>query len=213
MAHLTAYQDKAYAARYAARVDRVRSVEKAKTGGTLLTAAVARYYAKLLAYKDEYEVARLYADPVFLQRLGAVFEDGYRLRFHLAPPVLNKPDPVTGEAGKSTFGPWMMPLFRLLAHGKRLRGSWLDPFGRSAERRMERELIGRYEATVDELLERLHPANIELAVQIASIPEEIRGFGHVKRRHLAAATAKEAELMRKLREPVSTRQELVQAGP
>jgi indolepyruvate ferredoxin oxidoreductase len=201
VAHLTAYQDKAYADRYAALVERVRSLEKTRTGGTLLTAAVARYYAKLLAYKDEYEVARMHSDPAFRARLNAVFADGYRLRFHLAPPVLNKRDPVSGVPRKSTFGPWMMPVFRLLARCRGLRGSWLDPFARLPERRMERDLIRQYETTVEELLSRLSAENSALAVEIASIPEEIRGFGHVKERHLTAAKAKEAELLGRLREP------------
>jgi len=109
---LTEYQDAAYAARYRALVERVRAAEARKTGGSELTAAVARYYFKLMSYKDEYEVARLYADPAFRNRIAGMFEGEYRLNFHLAPPVFNRPDPRTGEATKTAFGSWMMTAFR-----------------------------------------------------------------------------------------------------
>jgi len=192
---LTGYQDAAYAARYRRLVERVRETEARKAGGTELTEAVARYYFKLLAYKDEYEVARLYSDPAFATRVAGMFEGRYTLKFHLAPPVFNRPDPRTGEAGKSEFGPWMMTAFRLLAKLKGLRGTPLDLFGMTAERKTERRLIGEYEATVIELLERLDSDNHKLALEIASIPEHIRGFGHVKRRHLDDAKRREAELL------------------
>jgi indolepyruvate ferredoxin oxidoreductase len=192
---LTAYQDAAYARRYRALVERVRETEARKTGGAELTEAVARYYFKLMSYKDEYEVARLYADPAFGRRVQGLFEGDYRLKFHLAPPIFNQPDPRTGEATKSEFGPWMMSAFRVLAKLKRLRGTPLDPFGMTEERKTERRLIREYEATVDELLGRLARDNHTLAVQIAAVPERIRGFGHVKRRHLQEAKKKEAELL------------------
>ena len=124
-----------------------------------------------------------------------MFEGDYRLKFHLAPPVFSRPDPRTGEARKSEFGPWMMTAFRLLAKLKGLRGTRLDPFGMTMERRLERRLIADYEATVGELLERLDRGNLAAAVEIASIPERIRGFGHVKRRHLDEAKKREAELL------------------
>ena len=168
---LTAYQDAAYAARYRELVEKVRRVEAEKAGGTKLTEAVARYYAKLMAYKDEYEVARLHADPAFMQKIEGMFEGDYKVVFHLAPPMLNKPDPATGEAKKSTFGPWMMRGFRLLAKLKGLRGTAFDIFGRTEERRTERALIVEYAATVEELLGKLTPANHALAVEIASVPE------------------------------------------
>jgi len=194
--YLTAYQDAAYARRYTDFVARTRAVEAAKMPGTTaLTAAVARYYFKLLAVKDEYEVARLYAETDFTARVAAQFEGDYKLAFHLAPPIFNKPDPRTGEAAKSVYGPWMMGAFRLLAKLRRFRGTPLDIFGRTAERRMERALIGEYEALCTELFTALAPHNHALAVELAQIPESIRGFGHVKERHLGAARARQAGLL------------------
>jgi indolepyruvate ferredoxin oxidoreductase len=192
---LTGYQDAAYANRYRKLVERVREVEALKAGSTALTEAVARYYFKLMAYKDEYEVARLYSDPGFTQKIAGMFEGAYKLKFHLAPPIFNKPDPRTGEATKSEFGPWMMTAFRILAKLRRLRGTPFDVFGMSEERKTERRLIVEYEATVAELLERLDRENHKLAVEVANIPEHIRGFGHVKRRHLLEAKKKEAGLL------------------
>ena len=164
-------------------------------GPTALTEAVARYYFKLLAIKDEFEVARLYTETDFTSRVAAQFEGDYKLTFHLAPPVFNKPDPVTGEAKKSVYGPWMMRAFRVLAKLRRFRGTALDPFSKTAERRMERALIGEYETLVAELLAALAPHNHSLAVELAQIPEHIRGYGHVKDRHVVAAKKKEAELL------------------
>ncbi len=193
---LTAYQDAAYAKRYTDLVAQVRMTESAKLAGeTALTEAVARYYFKLLAIKDEYEVARLYAETDFAQRVAQQFEGDYKLTFHLAPPVFNKPDPQTGEATKTVYGPWMMSAFRVLAKMRRFRGSALDPFGRTEERKTERALPGAYEAIIAEVLGALAPHNHTLAVQLAQIPEHIRGYGHVKERHLKTAKAKEAELL------------------
>ena len=198
---LTAYQDAAYAKRYTDFVARVRAAETVKMPGTTaLAEAVARYHFKLLAVKDEYEVARLYAETDFAARVAAQFEGDYRLKFNLAPPIFNKPDPATGEAKKSVYGPWMLGAFRLLAKLRRLRGTPLDMFGKTAERRMERALIGDYEKLVDELVAALAPHNHSLAVELAEIPEHIRGFGHVKERHLKAAKAREAELLAAFRE-------------
>ncbi|MBI4290924.1 MAG: indolepyruvate ferredoxin oxidoreductase family protein [Betaproteobacteria bacterium] len=200
---LTGYQDAAYARRYRDLVERVRGVEAERIGGTgaklLLTEAVARYYFKLMAYKDEYEVARLHSDPAFARKIAGMFEGDYKVKFHLAPPILNKPDPATGEAGKSEFGPWLMSALAILAKLKRLRGTAFDIFGRTEERRTERQLIADYEAAVQELLARLTRDNLKLAVEIAAIPEEIRGFGHVKLRHLKKAKEKEAKLLGILR--------------
>jgi len=193
---LTSYQDAAFAARYTDFVARVRVAEAAKVAGTKsLTEAVARYYFKLLAIKDEFEVGRLYAETDFAARVAAQFEGDYKLTFHLAPPVFNKPDPVTGEARKSVYGPWMMRAFGVLAKLRRFRGTALDPFGKTAERRMERALIGDYETLVAELVGALAPHNHSLAVELARIPEHIRGYGHVKDRHVVAAKKKEAELL------------------
>ena len=183
---LTAYQDARYAGRYARLVARVRAAEK-PLGRTHLTEAVARQYAKLLAYKDEYEVARLYAAPQFAARLAATFEGDYRLQFHLAPPALGR--------RKRAFGAWMMPVFRVLSSLRRLRGSALDVFGYSEERRTERRLIAEYEALVEELLASLDAERHALAVALASLPEAIRGFGHVKAISITEAKRKEAELL------------------
>jgi indolepyruvate ferredoxin oxidoreductase len=168
-------------------------------GSTRLAEAVARYYFKLMAYKDEYEVARLHSDPAFRAKIAAQFEGEYKLNFYLAPPLLARADPVTGKIRKMRFGPWMMTAFGVLAKFKFLRGTALDVFGHTHERRTERALIGEYEQLVDELLARLNADNHALAVQLASIPEDIRGYGHVKERHLAAARQKWSELLARFR--------------
>jgi indolepyruvate ferredoxin oxidoreductase len=200
---LTDYQNAAWAGRYRRLVDEVRKVEAEKTRGqTGLTEAVARYFFKLMAYKDEYEVARLHSDPAFRQKLEAQFEGPFKLRFHLAPPLLAKRDPATGELRKAEYGPWVMSAFKVLARLRFLRGTALDVFGYTQERRTERALIGEYEAAIAELLARLELGNHGLAVRIASIPEEIRGYGHVKERHLEAARSKQAELRSQFLAPV-----------
>jgi indolepyruvate ferredoxin oxidoreductase len=198
---LTAYQNAAYAVRYRALVETARAAESAQTPGkTGFAEAVARYLFKLMAYKDEYEVARLYADPAFLRQVAnEVDGDDLRLTFHLAPPLIARRDKVTGEPRKMKFGPWMVRVFGVLAKLRFLRGTALDPFGYTAERRTERRLVGDYEQLVDELIARLAPENHHLAVGLAAIPEKIRGFGHVKMRHLEAAKADEAALLEQFR--------------
>ena len=198
---LTAYQNAAYAARYRALVGKVKAAEAARTPGQCeLTEAVARYLFKLMAYKDEYEVARLYTDGAFLKQVETEFDgDNLRFEFHLAPPLLARRDKTTGLPRKMSFGPWILPAFRLLAKLKGLRGTPFDPFGRSLERRTERKLIGDYEAMLDEVLARLTPDNHPIAVGLATIPEKIRGFGHVKQQHLTAAKADEAALLEQFR--------------
>ena len=198
---LAGYQDAAYAERYRKLVERARGIEAQKSGGSALTEAVARYYFKLLAYKDEYEVARLYTDPAFTRKIEGMFEGGYKLKFHLAPPALNRPDPRTGEASKSEFGPWMMTAFRVLAKLKGLRGSPLDIFGWSEERKTERRLIADYEATMASVIAALDGQNHAMAVQIAGLPEQIRGFGHVKEKNLAKVKEREANLLAAFRSP------------
>ncbi|HSU78130.1 MAG TPA: DUF6537 domain-containing protein, partial [Burkholderiales bacterium] len=193
---LTGYQNAGYATKYRALVERVRQRER-ELNSTKLTEAVARYYAKLLAYKDEYEVARLHADGALERKIGAMFEGDYKLVFHLSPPLLARKDPLTGEPRKMRFGGWMLPMFRVLKSLKGLRGTAFDPFGHTAERRTERALIAEYEATIERLLAGLKPANHALAVQLASLPEEIRGFGHIKMRNLAAARKKHQELLQR----------------
>jgi indolepyruvate ferredoxin oxidoreductase len=201
---LTAYQDKAYADRYLDLVNRVRDRETAVTGGMALTEAVARNYFKLMAYKDEYEVARLYTDPSFMEAIREQFDGDYRLNFHLAPPILSRIDPDTGEPEKKSFGPWMMSAFRLLAGFKGLRGGPLDIFGYSEERRRERALIGEYEALVADVLGDLTADNRELALELLSIPAMIRGFGHVKERNIEKAKATEARLLTAFHTPGHT---------
>jgi len=202
VAFLTAYQNAVYARRYRLKVAQVRAAEGAVIpSGTALTEAVARNLFKLMAYKDEYEVARLYTDGSFARQVEASFEGEAPLRyeFHLAPPLFARRDPVTGVPRKMSFGPWMMRVFGALARFKVLRGTWLDPFGHTEERRTERRLIRDYEALLDDLLAGLRPNNLPLAVALASIPDKIRGYGHVKARHLKAAKAEEAALLARFR--------------
>ena len=199
-AFLTDYQDAAYADRYRAFVERVRTAERSRAKGMRgLAEAVARGHFKLLAYKDEYEVARLHCAPEFRRRLEAMFEGDWSLEFHLAPPLFARRDPATGEPRKARYGPWMMRVFAVLARLKGLRGTMLDPFGYTRERRRERALIDRYERTVASLLDGLDHANHALAVEIASLPERIRGFGHVKAKGIEEAQRREAELLERFR--------------
>jgi indolepyruvate ferredoxin oxidoreductase len=192
---LIAYQDKAYADRYRSFVEDVRRTEAMRIKGeSALSEAVVRYLYKLMAYKDEYEVARLYTDGEFIKALGKRFKGGM-VKFHLAPPLLAKHDPVTGHLRKRLYGPWMMTAFRLLAGLKFLRGTALDPFGLSEERKRERALVEDYRQSIGEIMAGLNPDNHALAVEIASIPEQIRGYGHVKERHLGLAKRKWADLM------------------
>jgi indolepyruvate ferredoxin oxidoreductase len=163
-----------------------------------LAEAAARYYFKLLAIKDEYEVARLYSDGSFARQIAAAFEGEPRLEFHLAPPVLGRKNE-KGEAVKSSFGPWVMPLFRFLAGLKGLRGTIFDIFGYTQDRRIERKLIMDYEILIEDVLANLSPANHAIAVALASIPEKIRGYGHVKMQHLKAAKAEEQGLLEQFR--------------
>jgi indolepyruvate ferredoxin oxidoreductase len=201
VAFLTKYQDAAYAARYRELVSRVQAAEAAKAPGKSgLAEAVARYLFKLMAYKDEYEVARLYSDGAFLKQVKSTFDgEDLRFEFHLAPPLFARKDPVTGVAKKMSFGAWMMPAYRALARLKFLRGSAFDPFGYTVERRTERKLVADYGAMLEEILAALTPASHHLAVGLANIPEKIRGFGHVKARHLTAAKAEEAALLEQFR--------------
>ncbi len=203
-AELVKYQDEAYARRYEAAVARVRDAEsRAVPGSTALTGAVARYLFKLMAYKDEYEVARLHADGEFLARVAGQFEGDYRLKVHLAPPLWAERDPATGETRKRAYGPWMLRAMAVLAKFKGLRGTAFDPFGHSAERREERRLVAEYEETLAEIVERLSPQTHATAVDLASLPEHIRGFGPVKARHLAQAADRRTALLRQLRDPAA----------
>ncbi len=192
--YLTAYQDAALAARYRDRVEAVRRAEQAldKAG---LAEAVAQAYFKLLAIKDEYEVARLYSEPGFRRRLEEVFEGEYALRFHLAPPLWARPDPATGRARKREFGPWMERALRLLARLRFLRGGPLDPFARTEERRAEKRDLADYEALLGRLLPVLGARNHAVAVELAALPLELRGFGPVKAAAREALRERETELL------------------
>jgi indolepyruvate ferredoxin oxidoreductase len=165
----------------------------------VLTEAVARGLHKLMAYKDEYEVARLYSSDAFRRSLESQFEATPKLTFHLAPPLLAKRDSRTGQLQKRNFGAWMMTAFRVTAPLRLLRGTVLDPFGHTEERQAERALIGEYELLVDELLQRLSPRTLNLSVELASLPDGIRGFGHVKERNIRTAKMRWAALLVNLR--------------
>jgi indolepyruvate ferredoxin oxidoreductase len=201
-AHLTDYQDAAYARRYRALFDRVQAIEsRVLPGRQKLAEAVARGYAKLLAYKDEYEVARLHSDRAFEHSLRSEFQGSYRLRFHLAPPLLARRHPHTGVPRKIAFGPWVIPVFKLLARLKGLRGTAFDPFGYTAERRAERKLIAEYEETVEEILGDLCQANYDDAVALADLPSQVRGFGHIKSAGIEAMHRRRRELLASFRNP------------
>jgi indolepyruvate ferredoxin oxidoreductase len=215
---LTGYQDADYAAQYRGFVAKVRAAEASAAtaatmttsspnnaaGVTRLTEAVARYLFKLMAYKDEYEVARLHTDPAFTAKIEGMFEGDYKVVHHLAPPLTARRN-AKGELVKRPFGPWMRRAFGVLAKMKGLRGTPFDIFGHTEERKAERALIGEYKACIDELVRgglvasTTNPERLALAVEIARIPEEIRGYGHVKVRHLAAARGKWDRLMQQWR--------------
>lgn len=196
IAFLTDYQDAAYALQYSDFVNKVKAGEAAIADGKplRLTEAVAKYLFKLMAYKDEYEVARLYTDGEFQKKIADMFEGDYAVHFHLAPPLFAKHD-AQGHLIKQHYGPWMMKAFGVLAKMKSLRGSMFDVFGYTAERRTERALVVEYKQTILQLLPLLNTGNLASAVAVASVPEDIRGYGHVKERHLLAAKNKQATLL------------------
>jgi len=202
---LTGYQNAAYAESYRAFVERVRADELRVAGndGPLqLTETVARYLFKLMAYKDEYEVARLHSDPAFKARIGSMFEGDYAVKYHLAPPLLSKRD-AHGHLVKQAYGSWVGKVFPLLAKLRFLRGSLLDPFGHTEERKTERALITTYRETIAGLCASLTRERLPLVTEVARIPEEIRGYGHVKERHLRNAKEKEAKLLAQLKAGVA----------
>ncbi|MEM9631037.1 MAG: indolepyruvate ferredoxin oxidoreductase family protein [Pseudomonadota bacterium] len=197
---LTAYQDADYAARYRELMAKVKLADEVHGTGTLrLTQTVADLLYKVMAYKDEYEVARLYSDPAFKEKIAQRFEDPRKLKVHLAPPLLaNRKDPKTGRPEKIAFGPWVFKAFDLLAKFKSARGKWYDPFGRTAERKAERALISQYESDVAEILKRLPNGNYGLLVELARVPDMIRGFGPVKEVNLEQAADKRQLLLEQL---------------
>ncbi|MBL8707553.1 MAG: indolepyruvate ferredoxin oxidoreductase family protein [Rhodospirillaceae bacterium] len=199
--HLTRYQNATLADRYQELVDRAIAKSRAiAPGDDRLAIAVAWNYAKLLAYKDEYEVARLYADGRFEDAINDQFEGDFEIRFHLAPPLLARRDPATGHLRKQVFGPRTLWLFRILARLKGLRGTAFDPFGRSAERRAERRLISDYEAAISEILEQVTATTLPTAISLAELPEQIRGFGHVKEAAMERVATQRAALLTTFRE-------------
>jgi indolepyruvate ferredoxin oxidoreductase len=192
---LIAYQDEAYAKRYAQVIQRVVAAEaKAVPGQSALAEAAARYLYKLMAYKDEFEVARLHTDPGFLAELDAMFPGGYSVTYQLAPPMISRRDPVTGHLVKRAFGPWMKTAFAWLARFKRVRGGSFDIFGKTEERRHERQMIEAYIEDLHSICAELEPRNHAAAVALASVPDEVRGYGHVKEQSI-----REAELLREQR--------------
>ena len=193
-AFLSSYQNAQYAETYTEFVARVQSAEQALGQGLRLTEAVMRGLFKLMAYKDEYEVARLHTDREFLDQIARDFEPGYRIAHYLAPPLLSRRN-LRGELIKRRFGPWVRPLMSMLAALRFLRGSPLDVFGYTEERRAERALIAQYRDCIESLLSDLSAENLELAIQIAAIPDSIRGYGHVKERHLQTARGRWTSLM------------------
>jgi indolepyruvate ferredoxin oxidoreductase len=193
---LTDYQDAAYAQRYVEVVQRIRATDPRAQAADSITMAVARNLYKLMAYKDEYEVARLYSNGEFKQQLQEKFEGDFELRFNLAPPMFSKRDPETGHLLKREFGPWIMQAFTLLAPFKFLRGTRLDLFGYTQERRQERQDIADYIELLDQLSAGLDESNYEPALELAQIPRKLRGYGHVKDRNRELLALRQSELMR-----------------
>jgi indolepyruvate ferredoxin oxidoreductase len=195
--HLTGYQNAAWAQRFEAAVRRAQQAEQACGGSDAslpLARTMARSLTKLMSYKDEYEVARLYTDGSFARQLADQFEGDVKLEFHMAPPLLARPK--NGQPPKKiALGAWMLPAMKLLAKGKTLRGSWFDLFGHTEERRMERDLVAQFERRIDELLANLTADRLPSAIQIAALPLSMRGYGHVKIANVALARAREAELL------------------
>ncbi len=202
VAFLTDYQDSRYAARYEAAVARTAAAEtRVVPGSTALATEVAHSLFKLMAIKDEYEVARLFTDGSFAKQLGEQFASWDRLEFNLAPPLLARRDKRTGHLKKQTFGPWMMSAFRVLARLKGLRGTAFDLFGRTAERKWERQLLADYEATLEAIASQLTAANFDVALALVAYPRKIRGFGHVKQAQARAPLAERERLLKALADP------------
>ncbi len=199
---LADYQDAAYADRFEATVRGLAGVERDKAGGRSgLALSAAKGLYKLMAYKDEYEVGRLYSAPAFKEELAKQFASHQKLEFHLAPPLLARRDKTTGEPRKMKFGAWMLPVFGMLAKGKRFRGTAWDVFGYTAERRLERQLIADYEALIAEIGQSLKPQNHGLAVQLIANVMDIKGFGHVKLKSVDQVKVREKALLAQLRTP------------
>jgi len=196
---LKAYQDQAYADRFLAAVERIRMADQAfGTGGMRLTRTVAESLYKLMAYKDEYEVARLYSAPDFIADLTAQFEDVKKVKVMLAPPMLSPIDPATGRPKKRAFGPWVFSAFKMLTKMKRLRGTRFDPFGYTAERQGERAMIAAFEADLDLIADTLGSVQYGLLVELARVPDMVRGYGPVKEANVGKAEARRASLLQRV---------------
>ena len=198
---LTDYQDEKLAARYQGLVKQVRDAALNGGFGDELPRAVAINYAKLLAYKDEYEVARLYTDGRFEKQIRDQFDGDYKISFNLAPPILGGAKDALGRPKKRAFGPWLMPVFRLLAKMRHLRGTAFDILGQSADRKLERNLIVGYEKDVAHILTVLSQLNLETATEILSLPDRIRGYGPVKEKSVRDAETRYAQLAKDLVNP------------
>jgi indolepyruvate ferredoxin oxidoreductase len=201
VARLTDYQNAAWAARYSDVVNGVRAAEQSLSAGENLTQAVARNLAKLMSYKDEYEVARLHASHAQAARIAAQFDGDFKMKFNLAPPLISRKDPSTGRPEKIEFGGWMLPAFKMLQKGKRLRNTVFDIFGYSAERKAERSLIAEYVENIKMIQTKLTLENLPIAIQIAELPDEIRGYGYVKEESMAKAAVKLRDLLGKFAAP------------
>jgi indolepyruvate ferredoxin oxidoreductase len=177
-------------------VARVRAADPCPSKA--MTDAVARNYHKLLAYKDEYEVARLYTNGDFMKNLKAQFGGNFKLNFHMAPPIMETPDPATGRPKKRTFGPWMLGALGMLAKFKFLRGTPMDVFGYHPDRKQERALIVSYESDIKTVLANVGQENYDTCVEILNLPDMIRGFGPVKEGNIQSARIRHTELMAKL---------------
>jgi indolepyruvate ferredoxin oxidoreductase len=199
---LTAYQNAAYAKTYLDLVERVRRFEERTTKSTELTSVVSKFYFKLMAYKDEYEVARLYTDGRFRRSLANQFDGKVSLRFNLAAPLFAKRD-AEGRLLKREYGAWIWHAFRVLAKLKFLRGTPLDIFGYTAERRTERELVSLYQSDIEKLLETLDETNLREAVEFASWPDHVRGYGHVKEKSVAAMRTKRRSMLERVKQSIS----------
>jgi indolepyruvate ferredoxin oxidoreductase len=197
---LTAYQNTAYAQRYEAFVREIAAAETPLTGGDRLAREVAVSLYKLMAYKDEYEVARLYVETGFFDRLANQFEGDYKLRFHLAPPLFSKKD-AKGRLVKQSYGPWIATAYKWLAKAKRLRGTPLDVFGYTAERRGERAAIGEFEALMRRVVAAVTPDRLKTALELARLPQSVRGFGHVKEHNAEVAGVRQQQLLAALTAP------------
>jgi indolepyruvate ferredoxin oxidoreductase len=197
-AWLTAYQDVAYAERYRRTLAPVIAAAKRVGADDALPIGAAKSLYRLMAYKDEYEVARLYTDGNFASALADTFEGDMRVEVHLAPPLFAKKDPQTGVPRKRKYGPWMFTAMRTLARLRGLRGTAFDPFGRTAERRMERALVTEFEGALADIASHLRADNVAVATALAAVPQDMRGFGHVKEKNVAIARARMAELRGRL---------------